>query len=111
MKPNTQYDEEVVRLTKAGVSINDIAVQLRILPRQVSRIKERLKISKEYNGPLSAEQLARAESLLKEGMGYLEVARMTGHSGKTLSKYFPGMGMSASDGWQKGRINMKVKAM
>ena len=109
---DTSKDNDVVRMTHAGKSINEIARHLGILPRQVSRIRKRNNIQKQgYPRKLSDDELARCKRLLEEGLGYTETAKMTGHCPVTLSKHFPGMGMSTSEGCMKGRINTKVKEM
>lgn len=58
--------------------------------------------------PTPPEILARARSMLAEGMSYRMVAPMVGVHRITLMRRLPGYGMSKSDAASVGRVNRRL---
>lgn len=87
---------EVVRLTRAGYSLPQIAAYLRITERSVQRHREKAGISQPPPTRMSEDEIAAARALLEDGASYSEVVRSTGRARPTLQHHLPGYGWSQS---------------
>lgn len=86
------HDANITRLLDAGLTNKQIAAELEIAERTVSRRRAALGASGAVNEPYSAETLARVEQLLGEGWSLLEIARTENLDYRTLRRKFPGRG-------------------
>lgn len=96
--------DEIARLTKAGRSIGEIADLTGCTRRTVSRVRNRLLLSKPPSLPYSEEEKRLALALLEDGCPYTEVARTLNRSPQRLGEKFPGYGMpTPEDALEYGR--------
>lgn len=83
--------DEVRRLTRAGLTAQQIADRVGCSKRQVGRDRRTLGIAPPWQ-QLTDEQVQRAEELLDDGASNLEVARTIGCDERTIRRRFPGRG-------------------
>lgn len=89
--------DKIVAMTADGFSASEIASVLGICRRSVYRARQRREVSRPQPGPLTADELSRAERMLDEGYPYTEVAQALGRGLTTISERFPGRGLSRSE--------------
>lgn len=70
--------ERVVEMTRAGMSAADIAAELKVTERTVTRMRRVTGIAQPPAVPFTPEELARAEQLLLDGTSIDEAARSIG---------------------------------
>lgn len=92
--------EQVIELTRAGVSARDIATRLRITERTVQRIRARAGISQGAATPLTADELAQAAAMFADGCSREEVARTIGRSTGAMKRHFP------DQAWTRAEVGM-----
>lgn len=100
-------DRERLRiLVSEGRSLDEIADEMGVTERTVSRHKRALGLSapKAPFRPLE-EWLPKADRLLEEGYSQLAVSEVLGVGSSTVSKYFPGRGWTDK---QKGTYAQEV---
>lgn len=86
----TAERERMVRKrTMQGRSLPQIAAELGITERSVSRIRERIKISAVKPEPLTAAERAKIEDMLDDGCSYREIGRTLGRSENTIWANYP----------------------
>lgn len=88
----TERRQRVAELTRAGLSAQQIAAQLRTTSRTVCRDRSALGIAQPRPVRLTAEQLRRATEMLDDGASASEVARTIGCSQSAVINRFPGRG-------------------
>lgn len=90
--PDTLHDRRsrVASLTRAGLSLTQIADQLGVTDRTVSRDRQRLGIQQPTPPRLSAAEVEAARRLLDDGAPYSEVARTLGRSHSAIARRLPG---------------------
>jgi DNA-binding CsgD family transcriptional regulator len=85
------YDEQLIQLTKWGVTAPVIAERLGISLRTVHRRRAKLGVGLGVGQPPIHERiLAEAAKLIADGASHNEVARTLSIHRKTVAKYFPG---------------------
>lgn len=94
--------ERVIELTRLGIAAGDIAAQLRITKRQVSRIRVAAGIAQQPAPRLTVEELRTAEELLDAGCSYSEVGRTLNRSESAIAYHFPGRGWEKGEGGRLG---------
>lgn len=99
--------EDVRQLRLAGRTVAQIAVDLGWSERVINRDVKALGLTRrEIHPRLSAEELARAEELLGEGMPYKAVADILGRSPAAIANNLPGRGW---DNATSGAFGMTVR--
>lgn len=84
--------ERVKELTEQHVSLSRQARILGCTPKQISRIKHELKLTKPAAKAYPPEMYTKVEKMLDDGASYLEVQKTLGPSLRWLAKRFPGRG-------------------
>ena len=87
-------DEQIwLMTTKRELSAREIAEELGVSERTVTRRRARLGISDGgARVALTPEQKALAKEMLEDGASYAEVGRTVGRHASTVKKHFPGYG-------------------
>jgi len=96
-------------LVSEGKSLSQIADELDVTQRTISRHKRALGLSN-YKAPIRPldEWLPEADRLLEEGYSQVAVAELLGVGSSTVSKYFPGRGWTDQ---QKGAYALEVRRL
>ncbi|MET3349616.1 UNVERIFIED_ORG: putative transcriptional regulator [Arthrobacter sp. UYEF1] len=96
-------------LVSEGKSLNEIAAELDVTQRTISRHKRALGLSapKPPCKPVE-EWRTEADRLLEEGYSQVAVAEVLGVGSSTVSKYFPGRGWTDQ---QKGAYAIEVRRL
>lgn len=103
---------EVKRLTDSGWTVPQIAAEMHVNPRTVTRMRARLGLTdRRYRAPWTPERTAFAESLLDDGWSYTEIARTYGYDANMLSKKFPGRGWTQEQRLEVRELNRKLAAV
>lgn len=94
-------DEQVVELTREGMSAAQIAERFGCTARSVQRARARAGITKQARQPYSAEVRAQAAQMLDDGASCAEVARTLGVFYQTVRRaWFPGRAWTKSQVWE-----------
>lgn len=104
MTGRPKCDAEIAALTKAGKTAPQIAEQLGITARTVTRARVRLGIAQPARPMLTGKQIAAAFALLEDGCSYKEAARTVGTSISALSNRFPDHGWTRRQGGEFGAM-------
>lgn len=75
--------------TMQGWSLAQIATELGVAERSVSRMRKDLKINDPRPTPLTADERARIEAMLDDGCAYAEIARTLGRGQSTIMCNYP----------------------
>lgn len=102
-------DEQIIQLTRTGLSASQIAALLNLTYRQIRHARKRLGITQPPIPPLSDEELAHASQLLDDGCSYMEVARTLGRSEYAVRHRFPGRGWSGQERMEWARMHRNPK--
>jgi DNA invertase Pin-like site-specific DNA recombinase len=90
--------DEIITLTRNGLSARTIANRLGVTPRTVVRWRSKRGASKGPGyPPVTKERLAQAKALLEDGASRSEVQRTLHISEYTLKRNFPGCGWSSEE--------------
>lgn len=101
--------EQVVELTRAGLSAPQIADRLGIATRTVQRHRVAAGIAQPPARHLTPAQIHRARQLLDDGASYKEVARTIGCANKSVRYRFPGRGWTLAECGRWGRFLDKTR--
>lgn len=88
----------IVQMTREGSTAREIAQRLKVTPRTVTRVRSAMGIANEAPAELTAEQIARIELLIGEGMPSTWVAEDVGCARWTVLKYMR-LGREATSEW------------
>ena len=82
-------DRRVVVMTEQGASAGEISLALGITKRTVQRIRVRMGVGQPPARPVTEEEFAAAEVMLKDGASICEVARTLGRDDGAFIRRFP----------------------
>src|SRR5690554_2884916 len=108
MSKPIKYDrDEIVRLTRLGLSATEISVRLGCSTRQVQRVRSARKVS----GPtpegagrrITPERLAAIERMIEDGVAHAEIMRTLRVGHHTLARHFPGTAWSPQEAGEYAR--------
>lgn len=86
----TEYRNRTVRKrVMQRRSNSQIAAELGINIRTVTRIRSRIGLTAHQNGPLTAGERSRIEDMLDDGCAYAEIARTIGRDVDTIQRNYP----------------------
>lgn len=94
--------EQVVKLTREGMTAPEIGERLNIAERTVNRDRVKMGVGQPMIRSWTDEEQARAETLLADGASLNEVARTLGRHRDTIGDRFRGRGWTAE---QTGQYN------
>lgn len=90
--------EKVALLTRQGVTAPELSHMLGVTTKTIVRDRAATGVIQPAARRYSPQLRQQIESMLDDGCSYSEVQRTTGVHSSALSKYWPGRGMSRSDG-------------
>lgn len=105
-------DEKFLQLHDDGMNAADIAAELGVSVRTVSRHRARLGLGRPGNNHgfrVTPEWKARVEALLDDGCSIREAARTMECRKETVSRHFPGRGWTYRMGGEFGRAQRLMK--
>lgn len=107
-------DEDILELTRRGLSADQIARRLKVCTRTVHRARVRNGVGQpnRRTGPrYTPEFLAKAEAHLDEGWSFREIGRTYGVDPERLSRKFPGRGWTKAQASELGAIRREEKRL
>ena len=90
-----EYDRQIAELTRRGSTAADIAKQLGLNPRTITRARRRMGVAQPAVPRFSQDEVRRAEAMLDDGCSFREVARTLGRAHDTIMLKFPGRGWTS----------------
>lgn len=103
-RKNLEFDNEILELSRAGVSLKQQSARLGVSVSHITRARVRLGVAKKVP-KMTREQLDRMAELLDDGVSYKEVARTMNVFPKTVRERFPGRGWTHQECGQFGMLN------
>lgn len=104
------YDrDEALRLwTESQLAPSEIARRMGVQTRTIQRLLAPHRNIEPYR-QMSPEDLTKAEAMLKERVGYREVAATLGFDQKTIAEHFPGMGLTRKESGERAKMVMGLR--
>ena len=110
-RPGPDAEDRIVALTRAGVSVPNIAQLVGVSDRTVVRVRGRRGIGQPWSGanPFTDDEKLAAAALLDDGASVEEVARTLHRSSTTVHRHFPGRAWSRVQAGQFAAMFHRVK--
>ncbi len=106
-----ERDERIARMTRLGMSANEIGTRLGINKRTVYRARRRMGVAKPPARPITEAELATAASMLADGASCLEVARTLGRDDGPFLRRFPQYKWTHQQGVEQAVLVRRLKRL